>query len=239
MKEKLSLIRSQFNWRMLLMRIAMYALLLGLVVILTPRMYFTDRRLIVMIATAIGFGVISAIVRPIVQFVTLPFIFATYGLIIVFINSIILLVLGWAFSGVFEVGGLLSAIIGGIFIGLFGGFLESALGLTAPVVPDSEEELRKRIKFQDRGMVYALFQAAPAELQKYALVAGGLAEPLPSSPDTQDAQAILAALDAAGDKAVPEELATPPESPPPKRRRLRRKPSAAPETDASTGQEDA
>jgi uncharacterized membrane protein YvlD (DUF360 family) len=238
MKEKLSLILRQFNWRMLLMRIVMYSLLLALVVLLTPNTYFTDRRLSVMIVTAIGFGLISAIVRPIIQFVTLPFIFATYGLVIVFINVIILLMLNWVFGDVLVVGGLFTAILGGVLIGVFGGFLESALGLTAPIIPDSEEELRKRIKFQDRGLMYAVFQAAPAELQKYAPVAGSLTELLPSSPDTQDVQAILATLDAAQGSGTPEAPAPTSEPPPSKpRRRLRRTPAVS-ESDASTGQEE-
>jgi putative membrane protein len=226
MKEKFSVIRSQFNWRMLLMRVVMYAILLLIVVVLTPAIRFINvqNRLLGWLFMAIGFGIVSAIVRPIVQFFTLPFIFATYGLVVLLVNLIILLAFDWAFSSHFEIRSIWGALFGALLITLFGGFLESMLGLTAPVVPDSEEELRKRIRFQDRGLAYALFQAAPAELQKYAPVAGSLAEPLPSSPDTQDAQAILAALDAAG--AQPAALETPPpESPSKPRRRLRKAPA--------------
>jgi putative membrane protein len=223
MKEKFSIIRSQFNWRMLLMRVVMYAILLVLVVVLTPGIYYVDiqRWVLAVLITSIGFGIISSIVRPVVQFFTLPFIFATYGLVVLLVNTIILLVFSRAFRDNFAVDGILPALFGGLLITLFGGFLESMLGLTAPVVPDSEEELRKRIRFQDRGLVYALFQAAPAELQKYAPVAVSLAEPLPSSPDTQDAQAILEMMDAAAAQPAPVE--SQPAAPPPKpRRRLRR-----------------
>ena len=249
MLQKLPLVVKQFNWRMLLMRIVMYAILLVLVVVLTPGIHYVNiqRWVLAVLITSIGFGIVSAIVRPIVQFFTLPFIFATYGLVVLFVNTIILLVFNWVFSDYFAVSGILPALFGGLLITLFGGFLESMLGLTAPVVPDSEEELRKRIRFQDRGLTYALFQAAPAELQKYAPVADSLAEPLPSSPDTQDAQAILDMMNAAAAappeaQPVPVEPAPPPEAPPPKpRRRLRRapaQPEGAAAEPAPTGEEE-
>ncbi len=145
MTEKFSLIIKQFNWRMLLMRILMYALLLALVTLLTPGIFFTDRRFLVMFLMAITFGVVSAVVRPLIQFLTLLFIFATYGLVVIFINSVILLTLSWLSGDLLTVTGLIPTIIGGVLIGLFGGFLESMLRLTAPTVPDSEEELRRRI----------------------------------------------------------------------------------------------
>ena len=243
MLQKLPLVVKQFNWRMLLMRIVMYAILLVLVVVLTPGIHYVNiqRWVLAVLITSVGFGIVSAIVRPIVQFFTLPFIFATYGLVVLFVNTIILLVFNWVFSDYFAVNGILPALFGGLLITLFGGFLESMLGLTAPVVPDSEEELRKRIRFQDRGLTYALFQAAPAELQKYAPVAGSLAEPLPSSPDTQDAKAILDMMNAA-EAHVPVEPAPPPEAPPTKpRRRLRRapaQPEGAAAEPAPTGEEE-
>jgi uncharacterized membrane protein YvlD (DUF360 family) len=227
-KEKFSLIVRQFNWRMLLMRVVMYTVLLLLVVLLTPNMFFDDKRVVAVLITAIAFGLISAVVRPIVQFFTLPFIFATYGLVVVFVNMMILLVLDWVRISSLEVNGILAAIIGAILIGLFGSFLESMMGLTMPIVPDSEEELRQRIKFQDRSWAYRAFRAAPAELQKYAPQAL-MAEPLPSSPDTQDAEAILATLNATQQEERPPDVdETPPEPPPARHRRLR-KTTPAPE----------
>lgn len=229
MKEKLSLVVRQFNWRMLLMRILMYTLLLLLVVILTPGIYFGERSFINVLLTAIAFGIVSAIIRPIIQFFTLPFIFATYGLVVVFINVVILLVLNWFSGTILVVNGLLPAVIGGILIGVLGGALESVLGLTAPIVPDSEEELRQRIKFQDRSFAYRAFRAAPAELQRYAPAALVQGEPLPSSPDTQDAEAILATLDAAQHEEPPPDADEPPPEPPPARRRHIRKTAPPPE----------
>jgi putative membrane protein len=240
MLKKFPLVIKQFNWRMLLMRIVMYTVLLVVVVLLTPKVYFGDRRFIAILLTAITFGVISAVIRPIIQFFTLPFIFATYGLVVVFINIVILMVLSWLSGGILVVSGVIPAIIGGALIGLLGGFLESLFGLNAPIIPESDEEVRKRVKFQDRGLVYALFQAAPAELQKFAPLPDRLAEPLPATPDTQDAEAILATLDAGAhgppqDEATSEASAAAADKPPPEtaepppNRRSSGKTSSAPE----------
>lgn len=179
------------------MRLVMYALLLGLVVGLTPGIYFTDSRLIVWFATVLGFGLISAIIKPILQFATLPMLFFTYGLVVIVINAVILMMVSLFFGEALTVEGWIPAIFGGIILGLVGGLLESVLGLTPPIVPDSEEELRERVRFQDRGLVYALFRAAPADLQKYGPLPERPEEPEFTIPEPKDAQAILAALDAA------------------------------------------
>ena len=192
-KQRLPLVFKQLNWRMFWMRLVMYALLLGLVVGLTPGIYFTDSRLIVWFATVLGFGLISAIIKPILQIATLPMLFFTYGLVVIVINVAILMMVNLFFSDALTVEGWIPAIFGGVVLGLVGGLLESLLGLTPPIVPDSEEALRGRVRFQDRGLVYALFQATPADLRKY----GPPEKAEFTIPDRHDAQVILAALDAA------------------------------------------
>jgi len=195
-KQRLPLVFKQLNWRMFWMRLVMYALLLGLVVGLTPGIYFTDSRLIVWFATVLGFGLISAIIKPILQIATLPMLFFTYGLVVIVINVAILMMVNLFFGDALTVEGWIPAIFGGVVLGLVGGLLESLLGLTPPIVPDSEEALRARVRFQDRGLVYALFQAAPGDLRKY-----GPPEQADKRefmiPDRLDAEVILAALDAA------------------------------------------
>jgi hypothetical protein len=56
----------------------------------------------------------------------------------------------------FEVEGLWGALFGGLIIALLGGLLESLFGLNRPIVPDSEAELRARIRAQDRRVIYTL-----------------------------------------------------------------------------------
>jgi len=59
---------------------------------------------------------------------------------------------------------ILWAIVGGILVALLGSFLEGLFGLTRPIVPESETELRQRLKAQDRSLVYTFLKARPIPL---------------------------------------------------------------------------
>lgn len=141
--KQFSLIK-QFNWRILLIRILVNALVLLLVVVVLPSIKFVNPSLLSWLLLALVLGLLNAIVKPLVQFLTLPFIFATYGIIIILINAFILLLLSWLLPGAFQVTSLLGALLGGAIIGIASSFLESLLGVTPPIVSDSDEQLQKQ-----------------------------------------------------------------------------------------------
>ena len=87
---------------------------------------------------AVALGILNAFVKPIVQFLTLPFIFATYGFVIVVINTILLLLLAIIFEERFYVGSLVAAIFGGLVMGFVSSLLESLLGLNLPITPKAQ-----------------------------------------------------------------------------------------------------
>jgi uncharacterized membrane protein YvlD (DUF360 family) len=159
MKQRLSLVRAQFNWRMLLVRLLVYALIIGLVAGLLPQIHFTSNDLWVWLMLAAGFGVLNAVVMPLLQALTLQLFFATYGLVVALLNALMLYLLARIFPQWFAVDSLLWALVGGLLIALLGTFLEGLFGLTRPIVPESEEELRRRLTAQDRGLIYTLFKA--------------------------------------------------------------------------------
>jgi putative membrane protein len=123
---------------MILVRLLINGLTLILVAVLVPNINFVDRTLLSVALMAVMLGILNAFVKPIIQFLTLPFIFATYGFVIVLINTVILLLLDYIFEERFYVGGLLWAIVGGLVMGLVASFLESLMGLTLPIAPKSE-----------------------------------------------------------------------------------------------------
>jgi putative membrane protein len=164
MKQRLSILAAQFNWRMLLVRWLVYALTLLLVAILVPKIYFTDRRVWVWLMVAAGFGVLNAIVRPLLQALMLQLFFASLGLVVALINGFVLYLLSWIFPNRFAVDSILWALVGGILVALLGSFLEGLFGLTRPIVPESEAELGQRLKAQDRSLVYAFLKARPIPL---------------------------------------------------------------------------
>jgi putative membrane protein len=164
MKHRLSIVAAQFNWRMTLVRWLAYALVLLAVALLTPKIYFTDRRVWVWLMVAGGFGVLNAIVRPLLQALMFQLFFASLGLVVALINGFMLYLLSWVFPNRFAVDSLLWALVGGLLVALLGSFLEGLFGLTRPIVPESETELRQRLKAQDRSLVYTFLKAHPTPL---------------------------------------------------------------------------
>ena len=166
MKQRISVLKAQINGRMLLVRWLVYALVLLLVAILVPKIYFTDRRVWVWLVVAAGFGVLNALVRPVLQALMLQLFFVSLGLVVALINAFMLYLLSWVFPNRFAVDSILWAIVGGALVALLGTFLEGLFGLTRPIVPESETELRQRLKAQDRSLVYAFLKARPAPLAR-------------------------------------------------------------------------
>ena len=147
---KINRFLKQFNWRFLLVRILVNALALAITAAITPKIYFVDKSILSWLWMALMLGVLNALLKPLLQFLTLQFIFVTYGLVVVLVNTLILLLLSFLFPNWFAVDNLLWALVGGLVLGLVSSFLESLLGLTMPIVPDEPAELRHQLEEQAR-----------------------------------------------------------------------------------------
>ncbi len=170
MRDK-TLFVNNFNWRMLLMRVLVNMLALLMTVLIVPKVYFVDRSLGSWILMSVGLGVLNALIKPIIQFLTLRFIFITAGSVLIIINSIMLYLLAWLLPNQFAVASLLWAIVAGAVLGLSSTFLENLLGLTPPIVSDKYPEIRQRVK--DRQ-----FYRMQAELSNIGVQKGGTAREL-------------------------------------------------------------
>jgi putative membrane protein len=164
MKQRFSVLAAQFNWRMLLVRWLVHALVLLAVALLVPKIYFTDRRVWVWLMVAAGFGLLNSVVRPLIQALMLQLFFASMGLVLALVNAFILYLVSWIFPNRFAVDSFLWALVGGLLIVFLGIFLEGLFGLTHPIVPESETELRQRLKAQDRSLIYAFLRPRPVAL---------------------------------------------------------------------------
>ena len=140
----------QFNWRFLLVRFLVNAIAVAITAAVTPKIYFVDRSIASWLLITVMLGVLNALLKPILQFLTLRFIFVTYGLVIVLVNTLILLLLSYLFPARFAVDNLWWALLGGLVLGLLSSFLESLLGLTMPIVPDEPPELRRQLEEEAR-----------------------------------------------------------------------------------------
>lgn len=84
-----------------------------------------------LLGVALVFGLVNAIVRPIILAMTCPLVLLTLGLFIFVLNGLMLLLTG-AVSGAlgidFQVHGLVAAIIGGLIVGIISTVLNIFVG---------------------------------------------------------------------------------------------------------------
>lgn len=79
----------------------------------------TEDKVLTLLLVALVFGVVNAVVRPVVKLLSLPFILLTLGLFVFVINALMLLLTGWLAGNLgldFEVDGFWTAVAGGIII---------------------------------------------------------------------------------------------------------------------------
>lgn len=159
-----TLLLKNFNWRMLLMRLAVNMLALLITLLVTPKVFFVDRGLGSWLLMAVTLGVLNTLIKPIIQFLTLRFIFITGGLVLILINATLLYLLSWLLPNQFGVDSLLWAIVAGAVLGLTSAFLDNLFGLTSPIVSDKYPEIRQRVK--DRQFYRVQAELSRIEVQK-------------------------------------------------------------------------
>lgn len=79
----------------------------------------TGDRVVSLLVVAVVFGVVNAVVRPVVKLLSLPFIILTLGLAILVVNALMLLLTSWLSGGFglgFHVSGFWPAVGGGLIV---------------------------------------------------------------------------------------------------------------------------
>jgi putative membrane protein len=79
----------------------------------------TTERVLVLLAVAVVFGVINAVIRPVVRLLTLPLFLLTLGLFTFVVNALMLLLTSWVSDQLdlsFRVEGFGTALLGAIII---------------------------------------------------------------------------------------------------------------------------
>lgn len=136
-----------FNWRVAAARLVVYGLALGLASLILPgfdiRPVYGQKIYSVIILAAI-FGVVITVLKPIFQFIALPFIIETSGFVVVAINVVIFALFD-AFAGsLVDMEGVGWFFLAGIVVWLLAYLFENVLGIPPPILsdipPDAEEE---------------------------------------------------------------------------------------------------
>ncbi len=122
------------NWRLALVRIVSSGLAVIITVVLLPGLSFTGWQWGQLLVVSVVFGLLNAFVKPILQFFTLRYLVATYGLVVVLINAFLLWLLTSILDQWAEVRGLRALLPGGLIVGVLGLFFDAILGTTRPIL---------------------------------------------------------------------------------------------------------
>jgi putative membrane protein len=147
---KLKMFLQQFHWKILLIRILVNGVALILTALLIPDIYFVTPTFRSVLILSIVLGILNAILKPVILLLIGQFIFATFGLLVILIDTLILYILARWFPDILIVNSFWWALIGGVVLGLTSNALENLLGLTPPIVPEENPELRKRIEAEQQ-----------------------------------------------------------------------------------------
>jgi putative membrane protein len=124
--------------RRILLRLLINAIALWVAVEIVPGIH-ADKPLTILIVALI-FGVVNAILRPIVAFFTCPMILVTLGLFIFVINALMLWVTAWV-AGTLDLG---FGIEGGFWPAFWGALVISAVSLALSLVIKDDDDKKKK-----------------------------------------------------------------------------------------------
>ena len=129
-----------FNIKVIIMRILLNGITLALTVLLLPGVRAVNPSILSFLLLGAIFGVLNALIKPILQVFTLSFLFASYGLIVIIINSIVLIILAVLVPDLIVMDRILAVVAAGFIVGLVGGFLETIFGVTPPILDTYKAE---------------------------------------------------------------------------------------------------
>ena len=139
-----------------------------LTVLIIPDIYFATPNFRSVLIIAIALGILNAIVKPVILLLTGQFIFATFGLLLILVNALMLYILEWLFPNILVVNSIFWALIAGAVLSLVSNALENLLGLSLPIVPEENLELRKRLETEQHASLVNLVAKPQPILHDYS-----------------------------------------------------------------------
>src|SRR5262249_22970755 len=112
-----------------LLRVIISAIAIAITARLLPVIHVVNNDLGTLLIIGLVFGLINALIKPIVSLLTCPFIIASLGLFIFVMNGLMLLLTARLSGGRLTVDGFWWAVAGRIIMGIVGLVLEPILGI--------------------------------------------------------------------------------------------------------------
>lgn len=112
----------------LVLRLLVNALSIAVIARILPGITVADNNILTFIIIGLVFGVLNALVKPVIAFLTCPLVILTLGLFILVLNGLMLLLTSAIMGSTFQVEGLGTAILGGIIISIINMVMEGLAG---------------------------------------------------------------------------------------------------------------
>ena len=122
------------NWRLALVRVLTSGLAVVLTVAVLPGLELARKSIGLFVLIGVVFGLLNALVKPVLQFFTLRYLVASYGLIVVVVNALMLGALSWILGGEITSRGVLPYLFGGLLVGVLGLLLDTLFGTMPPIL---------------------------------------------------------------------------------------------------------
>jgi len=127
----------RLNWRVLLVRGLASAVALVLVILVLPGVHVSHTHpLLAFLAIGAAFGALNAFVKPAIQFVALPLLFGSFGLVVILVDALVLWLLDLVLPSLFSIDGIGSLFLAAALLGVLSFVIDGVLGLTPPIVDD-------------------------------------------------------------------------------------------------------
>jgi len=125
----------RLNWRVTLVQFLANAVVIGVLILVLPGFVLhAKNHVLAILWLAAVFGILTALVRPALEFLFLPYVLQSLGLVVILIDAVLLALL--ALTRTLEIRGFGALVLGAVVAGFLGFVLDSVLGLTPPVVED-------------------------------------------------------------------------------------------------------
>lgn len=115
--------------RNLILRVIIYALGIALVAEIVPGITIANDTIGTLLIIGLVFGILNAILKPIITFLTCPLVILSLGLFVLVINGLMLLITASLIPARLQIDGLWPAVIGGIVMSIISIILERVLGV--------------------------------------------------------------------------------------------------------------
>lgn len=130
----------RFNVRVALVRVPVNAAAVALTVFVLSGVHVTASRTVIgYLVIGAVFGLLNAFVKPALQYVALPLLLESFGLVVVLVDVLVFWLLDKLFPRILHVDGFWWLLAGGALLGLLSFVLDNLIGLTPPIVDDRPE----------------------------------------------------------------------------------------------------